>query len=77
MSKFTTAPRNALSDVMTLRVMAGLTIASAAALALPLGPQTPAVVLPTVVVTAKSPRATEAVRLPTVVVVAKRGDNAS
>lgn len=77
MSQFTRTPLNALNDVLTLTVMAGLTIASAAAMALPLGPQQAPVVLPTVVVTAKSPRAAEAVRLPTVVVVAKRGDSAS
>lgn len=77
MTRFTTKPLNTLSDALTLIVMAGLTAASAAVMAVPVVHETPAVVLPTVVVTAKSTRAAEAVRLPTVVVVAKRSDSAS
>lgn len=71
MIKSFAAPLNTLSDALTLAVMAGLTIASTAALALPSAQTEPEVVyLPTVVVTAQSSHA-EPVRLPAVVV-AKR-----
>jgi hypothetical protein len=72
MLKSLATPLNTFSDALTLAVMAGLTIASAAALALPLHDAEPEIVrLPTVVVTAK-PSHAEPVRLPDVVVTAKR-----
>ena len=71
MTRFNASPLAALSDALTLFVMAGLTVASAAAMAAHVDAAQP-VLLPPVVVTAQSTRATEAVRLPTVVVTAKR-----
>lgn len=66
---------NAFGDGLHLVVMAGLTLASAAVLAIPHGPravEAEPIVLPTVVVTAKPSAATSVPRLPTVVVTAKR-----
>ncbi|MBN8503761.1 MAG: hypothetical protein J0L58_04755 [Burkholderiales bacterium] len=71
MTRFNTSPLTALSDALTLFVMAGLTVASAAVMALPVQHEKaePAT-LPLVVVTAKS--SAERVHLPAVVVTAKR-----
>ncbi len=64
-------PLHTVSEALTFIAMAGLTVASAAALAMPVHEAEAEVVyLPTVVVTAKP--AAEPVRLPTVVVTAKR-----
>ncbi|MFN4116033.1 MAG: hypothetical protein ACK4F7_05960 [Inhella sp.] len=61
-----------LSDVLTFATMAGLAVASAAAIASPLVERPEPLRLPTVVVTAKSSVSAEPVRLPMVVVTAKR-----
>ena len=72
MIKTFSTPLHSISDALTFVAMAGLTLASAAALAVPVHEAEAEVVyLPTVVVTANSTHA-EPVRLPTVVVVAKR-----
>lgn len=66
---------NAIGEGLHLVVMAGLTLASAAVLALPPGPravEAEPIVLPTVVVTATPTQAASVPRLPTVVVTAKR-----
>jgi hypothetical protein len=70
-------PLNSISEVFTFIAMAGLTVASAAAIAFPVLDSEPVVRLPTVVVTAKPSHSTEPVRLPTVVVVGKRSSSAS
>jgi hypothetical protein len=65
----------AFSEGLNFVVMAGLTLASAAVLAIPAGPRAPSaepILLPTVVVTAKSSSASTVPRLPTVIVTAKR-----
>lgn len=69
----------AFSEGLNLVVMAGLTLASAAVLAIPPGPRAAdsvpraePILLPTVVVTANSSNAASVPRLPTVVVTAKR-----
>ncbi|WP_374661745.1 hypothetical protein [Inhella sp.] len=73
MTRFQIAPLSALSDVLTMIVMAGLTAASAAVLAGPMVlPEPTVVTLPTVVVTAKRTQSPEPTRLPAVVVTAKR-----
>ncbi len=72
----TNAVLQVFSEGMTFFVMAGLTAASAATLAFAPGHRAVAsadpIVLPTVVVTAKSSKAAERIVLPTVVVTAKR-----
>lgn len=74
---FNTRPLlNAASELATLAVMVGMTVASAAVWAAGSGPVLPQ--LPTVVVTGKAPVSTQApVRLPLVVVTAKRASAAA
>ncbi|MBH9553586.1 hypothetical protein [Inhella gelatinilytica] len=69
-TKFNTRPvLDTLSDGLTLALMAGLTFASAAAMASPmhLADEAAPILLPTVVVTAQKP-----IHLPTVVLTAKK-----